>query len=756
MLICSASIAEAQLVGPSCQDGIQNQGETAVDCGGPNCNPCGSPQPASTPFAAFLAGLDRADQGGDNTRIALIGDSNFDAPRAFYNPLRLEYERDRPAGGPGVATIFGFVIHDLPVSRTGNWSRLDDHRGLGERTQVSSDAGDQLLLRGTFQAGRFDRAIVMLDQLPGGGTVAIEALAGNTVLSTQFVDLDGPRQGVRVVLDDYTFQANNGVRLTTVDPGAEGVHVLGISCERKPAGAVQVYKLGVSGETAVRRWTNLSTTAFPEFFATLDQVVLNLGTNDMRTSTLELFEGNINAILGWFAERGVPVVVLAPGDMSPLTNPSRNFSEAEAREILKRLAAHHGAAYYDLAQRHGDYARVINEGIYRDDVHYYAWNLYDAAPLRHGRYLYNVLHGHATENRASIQDVYGDGDDSIAVHEACGPSISRYVDGSGQPEIVYFLDEQFDIVAGIGNDVKLGEVTLKSYLSSDAALRRDAGNNPYARRQIGLRSQLPGSARVYLPLTDLEWNELVAARGDLSSATQLEGVLSNLEACGEGSPALDSALQVSVQEVHQLADGVLVGLDLPSVDGRVQLRASISAPLPVTWDGGLAQREGMDVRLSWRSYWEEDLNHYSVQVRELDASNNDWRELKRVAAEGPREYRVVDERQPAAAYYRVVAVDLDGQQTQGQASFVQAASGLEGEQLRLSPNPVTTGDEVLLQRSDASRTQQLMVIDPSGRLVYATQWVEGQDTHRLQTTELLPGVYELRLGREVKARLMVL
>jgi hypothetical protein len=28
--------------GPTCSDGIQNQSETGIDCGGPNCGGCGS------------------------------------------------------------------------------------------------------------------------------------------------------------------------------------------------------------------------------------------------------------------------------------------------------------------------------------------------------------------------------------------------------------------------------------------------------------------------------------------------------------------------------------------------------------------------------------------------------------------------------------------------------------------------------------------------------------------------------------------
>jgi hypothetical protein len=36
-LDCVGNVCQA----PTCSDSIQNEGETDVDCGGPNCAPCG-------------------------------------------------------------------------------------------------------------------------------------------------------------------------------------------------------------------------------------------------------------------------------------------------------------------------------------------------------------------------------------------------------------------------------------------------------------------------------------------------------------------------------------------------------------------------------------------------------------------------------------------------------------------------------------------------------------------------------------------
>ena len=53
-------IAEATA---TCNDGIQNQGETGVDCGGPNCQPCTVP----------TATCDDGIQNGDETGVDIGG-----------------------------------------------------------------------------------------------------------------------------------------------------------------------------------------------------------------------------------------------------------------------------------------------------------------------------------------------------------------------------------------------------------------------------------------------------------------------------------------------------------------------------------------------------------------------------------------------------------------------------------------------------------------------------------------------------------
>ncbi len=57
---------------PSCDDGILNNGETRIDCGGPNCDPCGTDTPALKPVIALE---NNADKG-----IILIGGEDAAQP----------------------------------------------------------------------------------------------------------------------------------------------------------------------------------------------------------------------------------------------------------------------------------------------------------------------------------------------------------------------------------------------------------------------------------------------------------------------------------------------------------------------------------------------------------------------------------------------------------------------------------------------------------------------------------------------------
>lgn len=64
---------EANLIPESCFDGIQNQGETAVDCGGPNCPPCDptcddgvANQDEQSPVTQFNPNAVGIDCGGEN------------------------------------------------------------------------------------------------------------------------------------------------------------------------------------------------------------------------------------------------------------------------------------------------------------------------------------------------------------------------------------------------------------------------------------------------------------------------------------------------------------------------------------------------------------------------------------------------------------------------------------------------------------------------------------------------------------------
>ncbi len=74
---CSDDESSGPILNETCSDGIQNNGETAVDCGGPNCTPC------TETFSGTFVQQDIMGRPGINT----VFGANGDRKDAFNNSL---------------------------------------------------------------------------------------------------------------------------------------------------------------------------------------------------------------------------------------------------------------------------------------------------------------------------------------------------------------------------------------------------------------------------------------------------------------------------------------------------------------------------------------------------------------------------------------------------------------------------------------------------------------------------------------------
>lgn len=130
-------------------------------------------------------------------------------------------------------------------------------------------------------------------------------------------------------------------------------------------------------------------------------------------------------------------------------------------------------------------------------------------------------------------------------------------------------------------------------------------------------------------------------------------------------------------------------------------------PLPVTLTRFEARRTGpRTVQLSWQTAQEYQNAHFEV---EKSPDGRAFRTCGQVAGHGtstaPRRYELTDAQAPAAAYYRLRQVDLDGTTTLGPVVFV-AAPTTDLTSL-LYPNPTTGAVSLVGLPSDASLTVAL-------------------------------------------------
>ena len=738
--------------------------------------PTADAQIAATPFPSWTAALQRAAAGGENARVAFIGDSNFDQPRGFYLPLRYAFEAQDPGsagrerGGAGVAALTGFQINGLTVcynglcgedgKRVANWQRLDDDRGFADPTLVGTVAGDELAVIGTSGPSRFDRATVYLDRLPGGGTAVVEfADAGGTVLYRDSVDLDGGTDTslVEVASAGFGYADGNTVTVRVVDPRTAGVHVLGVVTDRQPNNSVQVHKLGYFGFDAEDWSARLAGSAAQDFFTTLDLAVVGLGTNDMRRGdddAFERYEAGMAEILAYFQAAGVPVLLTAVADMAPSVASyglERSFDEVTARHALQRLAAEYGAAYCDLGALHGDYDQILADGIYRDGdpLHFRAWSDSDPAPLRHGPFFFNAIAGLPTEDRTA-GNTPAPTPDELAPADGCGPMIIRTVDGSGVPAVVTFRapSPSNQIVAEIRNDVNLGEVRVKAYGEYLGAGRTSPGGLRYGPRQVAITPQYNLPATVALPVAQSEINALDDPDVFLPEHTRWRRAPATT-GCGD---YLDGGTEEGLGGVRAVGGGHMMEFDVPGFSEFFLAAASASA-LPVELLDFTGRARGGDVVLAWASAQEVDFAHYEV---ERSPDGHAWAAVGRVlAAAEPDQgatYRFVDRDAPrGVSYYRLALHDLDGSLDYSPTVAVELVGASSG--LRVHPNP-TSGPFVVELGAQVEGESVVHISDLSGRSVVRS--VATGPSAVIDLSGLTPGVYVVRVdGRATQRRLIV-
>lgn len=171
---------------------------------------------------------------------------------------------------------------------------------------------------------------------------------------------------------------------------------------------------------------------------------------------------------------------------------------------------------------------------------------------------------------------------------------------------------------------------------------------------------------------------------------------------------------------------------------------------PVTLLSWTTRADGTHVVLDWATSDEEDNSHFTV-LHSTDGSN--FSVLGNVGGQGTTgqisTYSLRHTKPSAGVnYYRIDQYDYDGTKTElGVQSVRMDASA--GQLLRPSPNPVASGQRMMVGEHVADNTE-VQIVSPAGRLV-GSYLVQGRS---FRVPELTPGVYTLRLNGEA-ARFVV-
>ncbi len=170
--------------------------------------------------------------------------------------------------------------------------------------------------------------------------------------------------------------------------------------------------------------------------------------------------------------------------------------------------------------------------------------------------------------------------------------------------------------------------------------------------------------------------------------------------------------------------------------------SSSQAVLPVELIWFQVHAAGINNRLQWEVASEDGFSHYSVE-RSADGYS-DWRVVETVGAAGAeagrsKQYTYLDQTPPAAAYYRLRMVDLDGTFEYSDVVLQERVVATEVT-LSVYPNP-TTGPMTLELATDEAVS--LALTDMSGRRVWQRELSAGAAGRASLTPDLAPGVYLL-------------
>ena len=149
-----------------------------------------------------------------------------------------------------------------------------------------------------------------------------------------------------------------------------------------------------------------------------------------------------------------------------------------------------------------------------------------------------------------------------------------------------------------------------------------------------------------------------------------------------------------------------------------ELALGLANVLPLRWGELTAKRQGLNVKIVWQTYDEQDIAHFIVE-RSRDGQN--WEvAIQQIVARnlaGPNLYDQIDRpNDMQRRYYRVKQVDMDGKESYSAIAVLQGTSAQES--LSIYPNPAKRIFSI--NGLDERNVKNVMLYDLNGRLL--KQW----------------------------------
>ncbi|MFK7772856.1 MAG: T9SS type A sorting domain-containing protein [Saprospiraceae bacterium] len=179
-----------------------------------------------------------------------------------------------------------------------------------------------------------------------------------------------------------------------------------------------------------------------------------------------------------------------------------------------------------------------------------------------------------------------------------------------------------------------------------------------------------------------------------------------------------------------------------SISEPFTLAYDMTAPLPVELVDFQVRKEGKESIINWKTASEDNNKGFEIQK---SADGETWEKLAWVDGEGTtstaQSYSYIDTKpQRGDNYYRLRQVDYDGTENYSAVRVVNFAFVLDAPVIY--PNPVL--DELTIEMPNIDNGKITFEIkDMTGKVIIVEQVNLAGETHRINTSSLVPGIYYL-------------